>query len=117
MDAHAAGDLSGPTLTLVTTETAAEGSAAAALRPGPMRGPAEARRLLEAAARESTAQGSQDIRQLFLDLPAADRAVFVERIHVLDGAPSIGHALEEELRRALYLVLPKDHEQTFIDEL
>lgn len=117
MDAHAPGDPSGPALTLVTTETAAAGSAAAALRPGPSRDGTEARRLLEAAARESTAQGSQDVRQRFLDLPEADRAVFVERIHVLDATPGIGDALDEELRRALYLVLPKDHEQTFVDQL
>jgi len=117
MDAHPPGDPSGPTLTLVTTETAAAGSAAAALRPGPSREPAEGRSLLEAAARESTAQGSQDVRQRFLTLPEADRAVFVERIYVLDTAPSVGDGLGEELRRALYLVLPRDHEQTFIDQL
>jgi hypothetical protein len=117
MDAHAPGNPSGPTLSLVTTETAAEGSAAAALRPSSARDTAEARRLLETAARESTAQASQDVRQRFLDLPEPDRAVFVDRIYVLDAAPTIGDALDAELRRALYPVLPKDHEQTFIDQL
>jgi C-terminal domain 7 of the ABC-three component (ABC-3C) systems/Cap4, dsDNA endonuclease domain len=117
MDAHAPGDPSGPTLTLLTTATAAGGSAAAALRPAPLRDVAEGQRLLEWAARESTAQASQDVRQRFLGLSDAERTVFVNRINVLDTAPTIGEALEEELRRTLYLVLPKDHEQTFIDQL
>ncbi len=116
MDAHRPGDPSGPTLTLVTTRTAAPGTAAAALRGG-AREPATARQLLEAAARESTAQASREVRQRFLDLPDAERAVFVDRIHVLDAEPSIGDNLGDELRRVLYLVLPKDHEQTFIDQL
>ena len=117
MDAHAPGDPSGPTLSLVTTETAAEGSAGAALRPSSARDTAEARRLLETAARVSTAQASEDVRQRFLDLPEPDRAVFVDRIYVLDAAPTIGDALDAQLRRALYPVLPKDHEQAFIDQL
>lgn len=117
MDAHAPGDPSGPTLSLVTTETAAEGSAAAALRPEPRHDATEGRLLLETAARESTAQASKEVRRRFLDLPVPDRVVFVDRIYVLDGAPSIGDALDVELRRALYPVLPKDHEQTFIDQL
>jgi hypothetical protein len=116
MDAHPPGDPSGPTLTLVTTQTAAAGTAAAALRTG-ARAAVTARQLLEAAARESTAQATADVRQRFLDLPDADRAVFVDRIHVLDAEPSIGDDLEAELRRVLYLVLPKDHEQTFMDQL
>lgn len=117
MDAHAPGDPSGPTLTLVTTQTAGAGSAAAALRPGAAREPATARSLLEAAAAESTAQASQDVRQRFLDLPEEDRVIFVDRIHVLDAEPSIGGALEDELRHVLDLVLPRGHEQTFIDQL
>jgi hypothetical protein len=116
MDVHAPGDPSGPTLTLVTTQTAAPGTAAAALRAG-TRDPAAASRLLKAAADESTAQATRDVRERFLDLPDAERAVFVDRIYVLDAEPSIGDDLEDDLRRALYLVLPKDHEQTFIDQL
>lgn len=116
MNAHPPGDPSGPTQILVTTQTAAAGTAAAALRTG-ARDPATGRQLLENAARESTAQASRDVRQRFLDLSDGDRAVFVDRIHVLDAEPSIGENLEAELRRVLYLVLPKDHEQTFIDQL
>jgi hypothetical protein len=115
MDAHPSGDPSGPTLTLVTTQTAAAGTAAAALRAG-ARDPEAARGLLEAA-RESTAQATDDVRQRFLDLSDADRVVFVNRIHVLDAEPSIGAELEAALLRVLYLVIPKDHEQTFIDQL
>lgn len=118
MDAHAPGDPAGPTLTLVTTQTAAEGTAAAALRAGgTARDPEAARQLLEAAARGSTAQASEDVRRRFLDLPDADRVVFVDRMYVLDAEPSIGDDLDAELRRVLYLVLPKGHEATFIDQL
>jgi hypothetical protein len=117
MDAHAPGDPAGPTLTLVTTEIAAPGSAAAALRPDPSRDAETACGLLERAASESTAQASRDVRQRFLDLPEAERVIFVNRIHVLDAEPSIGDALGVELQRVLYLALPKDHEETFIDQL
>lgn len=117
MDAHAPGDPAGPTLTLVTTGIAAPGAAAAALRPGPSRDSTEGRRLLEAAASASTAETTRDVRNRFLDLPHEARDVFVDRIYVVDGAAVIGDPLEEELRRALYLVLPKGHEQTFIDQL
>jgi hypothetical protein len=117
MDAGAPGDPAGPTLTLVTTATAAAGSACALLRPGDSRNPTEARRLLETAARESSAQATGDVRSRFLELPDEDRSVFVDRMYVLDAEPAIGEALEDELRRVLYLVLPKGHEQTFIDQL
>lgn len=117
MDAHAPGDPAGPTLTLVTTGTAASGSAAAALRPGPSRDATEGCRLLEAAASGSTAEATRDVRGRFLDLRHEDRDVFVDRIYVVDAAAAIGDPLEEQLRRALYLVLPKGHEQTFIDQL
>jgi C-terminal domain 7 of the ABC-three component (ABC-3C) systems len=117
MDAHPPGNASGPTLTLVTTATAAVGSAAALLRPGVQRDPEVALRLLEAAARESTAEATHDVRARFLELSDLDRAVFVQRIFVLDGEPTVGDELDTELRRALYFALPKDHETTFVDQL
>jgi hypothetical protein len=117
MDSHPPGNASGPTLTLVTTATAPAGTAAAALRPGPERDPEQARRLLEVAARESTAEGTEHARRRFLELPDTDRVVFVERMYVLDAEPTLGDELDADLRRALYLVLPKDHETTFVEQL
>lgn len=117
LDAGPPGNGSGPILTLVTTATAPDGTAAAALRPGPARDPDVARQRLEAAANESNAEATNDIRKRFLALPDPDRAVFVGRIHVLDAEPTIGDELDARLRRALYLVLPKDHETTFVDQL
>lgn len=117
MDAHAAGDPSGPTLTLATTGTATEGSAAAALRPGRDRDPEAARRLLEVAASQSTAESTADIRGRFLDLEDSDRTIFVNRIYVLDAQPTIGDDLNAELRRLLYLVIPSGHEATFLELL
>lgn len=117
LDAGPAGDPSGPTLTLVTTATSASGSAAEALRPGQARDPALALTLLEEAAESSEAKKTLDVRGRFLSLGEEDRAVFVGRMYVLDDEPSIGDELDETLRRVLYLVLPKDHEQTFIEQL
>jgi hypothetical protein len=117
MDSHLAGDPSGPTLTLVTTSTATAGTAAAALRPGPGREPEAARRLLEAAARESTAAATSQTRARFLDLAEGERAVFLGRIYVLDAQPTIGDELDAHLRSALFYVLPVGHETTFIDQL
>ena len=117
MDAHPPGDADGPLLSLVTTSTAADGTAAASLRPGDTRKPDKGRERLEVAAKESTAKATEDVRQRFLDLPSPERAVFVSRIYVLDGAPAIGEELDAELRRALYFVIPAEHEGTFVDLL
>lgn len=117
LDAGSPGNGAGPILTLVTTETAPDGTAAAALRPGPSRDPNVARQRLEAAANESNAAATEDIRKRFLALPDPDRTVFVGRMYVLDAEPTMGDELDARLRRALYLVLPKDHETTFIDQL
>ncbi len=69
LDAGPPGNGSGPILTLVTTETAPDGTAAAALRPGPSRNPDVARQRLEAAANESKAEATDDIRKRFIALP------------------------------------------------
>jgi hypothetical protein len=117
MDAGPPGNASGPVLTLVTTATAPDGTAAASLRPGPNRDPNAACERLEAAAGESKAEATEDVRNRFLALSDADRAIFVGRMHVLDAEPTIGDELDARLRRALYLVLPKNHDTKFIDQL
>jgi len=117
MDAHSAGDADGPLLSLVTTTTALDGTAAAALRAGDDRKPVAGLEKLEAAANESTTKATQDVRDRFLDLSDPERAVFVSRIYVLDGAPTIGQELDAELRRALYFVIPTEHQAAFVDLL
>jgi hypothetical protein len=117
LDSRRADDPCPPALILVTTGTAADGSAAAKLRPGLGHEPEAARLLLEAAARESTAARTDDVRERFLGLSEPDRKAFVARIRVLDGQPLIGEDLDVELRRALYYVLPKNHEATFVEQL
>lgn len=115
MNTQDVADPNGPTLTLVTTQIASEGSAAAALRPMD-HDPIRALGLLEAAARDSTAQETRATRARFLDLPAATREIFVRRMYVLDTAPTIGD-LDAEVRRELRWALPRGHEDTFMDLL
>jgi hypothetical protein len=112
MDTQDLADSEGPTLTLLTTGLAADGSAAAALRP-PGRHPAAAQRLLEAAARDSQSQETRSIRSRFLNLAPGVRETFIERIYVLDAAPTIGE-LDAEVRRELRWALPRGHEDTFM---
>ncbi len=104
MDAHDPVDPDGPKLTMVTTQVAAPGSAAEALRPDG-RNVTKALDLLEAAARESTAEISRSARDAFLALTASGRAVFVSRMYVLDQSPTITD-LDTEVRRELRHALP-----------
>jgi hypothetical protein len=105
MDIHQPGDPNGPTLTMVTTQMAAEGSAAAALRPH-THNPQAAMRLLDAAARESTAQASRETRERFLALSDAERGIFVQRMFVLDQSPTI-----EDLDAALRISIASADEE------
>lgn len=116
MDAHPPQDPLGPVLTLVTTRTAAAGSAAAALRPAD-RDPLAARALLDSAATGSTAAATSAARARYAALSEGERDVLVGRIHILDGQPAIGTPLEDELLKALHWALPINHEQAFIDQL
>lgn len=115
MDTQDVGDPEGPTLTMVTTQTAASDSAVAALRPEG-RDVRRAVELLEAAAGHSTAEVSADWRRRFLGLDPAVRATFVARIYVLDAAPVIGD-LDGAVRRVLRWTLPRGHEDTFMELL
>ncbi len=116
MDVHPAADPMGPILTLVTTSVAAEGSAAAHLRPM-TRSPTEARKLLDTAARDSDNATTAAGRQQYLELEEADRDVFLGRIYVLDAAPPAGPSLEEAVRAALILALPLGRENEFLEQL
>ncbi|MHB1638847.1 MAG: ABC-three component system protein [Candidatus Dormibacteria bacterium] len=115
MDAHEPGDADGPALTLVTTMSAEDGTACAALRAN-AQDAVEAKRLLEIAARGSSAAATSAARLRFLALTDAQRSLFVGRIRVLDGATQI-HDLDPELRKLLHLALPRGHEDVFMDRL
>jgi hypothetical protein len=115
MDAHTPADPLGPMLTLVTTSSATAG-AAQALRPD-SRSVELARTLLDAAAADSTSASTSGSRERYLALDEAERDVFVSRIYVLDGAPQAGADLEAAVRQALYVALPPNHEDSFLDQL
>lgn len=115
MDTHAPGDENGPSLTLVTTQRARPGTAMAALKvPAPA--PAEALKLLTTAAKESTAKETKGARASFLNLPPAQRAVFVRRMRVIDGTPSIDD-VDAQVRVKLRAALPDGHADSFMKQL
>ncbi|MGA5522912.1 ABC-three component system protein [Streptomyces pseudogriseolus] len=104
MDTHDPGDVDGPWLTLVTTQQAREGTAAAALR-GRNREPSVALRRLEQAAADSSAKETAETRARFLALSVGTRAVLVQRMRVIDGSPGIDD-LDSAVREQLLFVLP-----------
>jgi len=106
-------DAYGPRLTLVTTATAAAGSATALLRDTVARDPGKAAQRLREAAVLSSSRSTADVRRRFAGLTDVERAVFVDRVYVLDGATPI-HDLDAELRRLLWSVLPLGQEETFL---
>ncbi|MFE3410518.1 ABC-three component system protein [Streptomyces mirabilis] len=106
MDTHDPGDAEGPWLTLVTTQQARDGSAAAALR-SPGREPGVALRRLEVAAAESKSKETAEARTRFLALSARARATFVERMRVIDGTLGIDD-LDRAVRKRLGFALPSD---------
>lgn len=94
----------GPTLVLVTTSVAGEGSAAWYLRDNADRDPQRACDLLVAAADASDNKKSEAVRSRWLLLKPEVRLQFVSRIYVADGEISIGEveaAVESLLRYAL----------------
>lgn len=116
MDTHDPGDPEGPWLTLVTTQTARENTAMAALRAGPGRDPVAALDLLIVAAGASRARDTAEVRERFLGLPPAARAVFVERMRVVDAVPDIDD-VDEAVRTKLRAVLPAGHEDSYMRQL
>ncbi|MER5698980.1 ABC-three component system protein [Streptomyces mirabilis] len=106
MDTHDPGDAEGPWLTLVTTQQARDGSAAAALR-SPGRVPGVALRRLETAAAESKSKETAEARTRFLALSASARATFVERMRVIDGTLGIDD-LDRAVRKRLGFALPSE---------
>jgi hypothetical protein len=112
MDEASPADASGPALALVTTETAADATAVAALRPY-SRNEAEALRLLEHVARTSESKQTASARAQFLGLGDAARLTFVSRIRVIDRSPHI-EGVADQVKRHLHWALPPGHEDLFL---
>src|SRR5690606_3793767 len=115
MDTHDPGDAHGPWLTLVTTQQVRPGTAMAALR-GPDRDPVAALDLLISAAKESTAQNTKLAREAFLELSGSQRAIFVQRMRVVDGSPDVD-GVDNAVRMKLRAALPEDHADPFMRQL
>lgn len=89
---------------LVTTATAAPGSAASFLRPAWSRSAARALQLLVAAAEASKNKANQPFYDAFLRLGQAARLALLDGIDVLDAAPDLVATeaeLDAEIRRAV----------------
>ncbi|MEV7659319.1 MULTISPECIES: ABC-three component system protein [Streptomyces griseus group] len=112
MDEASPADANGPALALVTTETAADDTAVAALRSS-TRNDKEALRLLEQVARTSKSQLTQTARQQFLGLDSSERLTFVSRIRVIDQSPHI-QDITSQVKRRLHWALPPGHEDLFL---
>lgn len=116
MDTYDCADPDGPWLTLVTTQTARDGTAMAALRATNTRDPVRAMDLLTSAAEDSRAEGSERTRRRYLELDPMDRAVFVSRMRVIDAAPIIAD-IDAAVRSKLRPALPLGHEASFMRQL
>jgi hypothetical protein len=109
--------LPGVTFSLITTQTALAGSAAAALRAASAtRKVASAEALLLAVAGTSTNQRLTDAFSVFTKLPKAKRTMMLSEVFVFDAACSVGD-LDMHLMEELRLVAPRGKEQTFLDHV
>ena len=115
LDTASPSDPAGPILHLVSTDRAPAGSAAYALRPESRDVPAAIARLTKAA-ETSTAATTARARAQFLSLGDAGREAFVERMWVVDGAPYL-EDVDARVRRELTWLLPKGHEELFMQLL
>lgn len=112
MDTAAPTDPEGPQLLLITTQTAAEGSAAAALR-SDTRDEVFALEALVMAALDLESARTRQARRDFLDLGTADQQAFISRIFVLDGSPQIDQ-VPKLVRSELHWALPRGHEDDYL---
>ena len=116
MDTASPADPNGALLVLVTTSTAALGSAASMLRPDGARDESAALTCLAATAETSENRATAPAREQFLALSQAEREVFISKIQILDCQPGVSD-LDAQLRQLLWLSLPSDeaHANTYLD--
>ncbi|HET7489625.1 MAG TPA: ABC-three component system protein [Acidimicrobiales bacterium] len=115
LDEASPADPDGAVLVLVTTALAPDGSGVSLLRPG-SRQPAEALRLIELAAAESTSQESEANRARFLAMTDIDRHSMISRMYLVDGAPQ-AIDLDSAVRKQLTWVMPRGREDLFMQML
>jgi hypothetical protein len=102
-------------LHLVTTGTASPNSAAGKLKIS-QRDTAGARALLDATARTSTNASNAVAYRAYEALNAAQRLALLERVVVVDAAPTITD-LDQELRNVIFWAVDRTHQTPFMDRL
>lgn len=106
---------SGAVLHLLTTATAASGSAAAYLRQRE-RNVDAALSALEATAQSSRNQANAAAYTAFLDTPVKNRRAIVNAIVVIDAASTIGN-LDEQLQAEIFWAVERKHQGVFLGYL
>lgn len=108
--------LPGTVFTLITTQTALDGTAASLLRTGTRRDPAKAAAILEAAAMASASLQLKDAFGVFLKLPARKRNAMMAEVYVHDAEDRIAD-LDARLLQEVYYAAPLDHRRAFLEQL
>ncbi len=104
--------LPGTLFSLITTQIAPDGGAAALLRPGENRNPAKAMGLLVAAAKATTNAKLKDACEVFLKLSAKKLNAMLSEVYVYDNAARIAD-LDKQLRQEIYYAAPLDRRESF----
>lgn len=102
-------------LYIVTTGTAPDGTAASRLRAS-LRDVTGAQQALDATALSSTNQTNAAAYRTYLDTNVSDRTAILERVVVLDAAPSVAD-LDGELRQEVYWAAGREHHSAFLERL
>lgn len=106
---------SSATLCLVTTGTAVDGSAASKLRLC-SRDVVAARQMLDATATTSTNAVNAAAYALYKQATGAERDALLDRVVVIDAAPTIAD-LDESLRKEVFWAVERAHQTPFLDRL
>lgn len=103
------------TLQLITTGVAPANSAASKLKLSE-RDVTSARDILDVIARTSTSTVNATAYQAYESLSAQQRLALLERVVVIDAAPTIAD-LDEELRTVIFWAVDRAHQTPFLDRL
>ena len=115
-EGHASGEIPiTANLYLVTTSTASENTAASSLRVD-LRDVAFAQQALDATASSSTNKSNLSAYSAYLKATPAERAVILDKIVIIDSAPSIMD-LDSELCQEVYWAAGKENHAAFLDRL
>ena len=102
-------------LYLITTGIAPDGTAASRLRAS-SRDVATAQQALDATVSSSTNKANAAAYQAYLSVSSSDRTSILERVVVLDAAPSAAD-LDGELRQEVYWAAGREHHSVFLERL